>query len=337
MAPVTVKTVAEHAGYSVPAVYLAISGKGRLSREARQKILDSANELGFRPNAAARAISQGRFNAVGLLGSYDDRFTPVSMRVLIGAQREAARRDMQLTLALLHDDALASDQRMPKILRELSVDGLLLNYIADAPVGMVELIERLSLPAIWLNTKGEHDCIHPDDLDGARRGTEHLLQLGHRRVAYVCADVNRHYSVADRREGYLQAMRAAGLEPRVIEATETLSPSDRQAWVASWLRGADRPTAVLVYEHDLGMAIRWQAHHRGLRVPGDLSVMYISEQTDRTAGVEPTMMRLPQYQIGREAVEMVLKRVANPRRHLPTRAVPLTLVPGATAGPPAGA
>lgn len=333
MSNASVKEVAMKSGYSVPAVYLALSGKGRLSETARQRILDSARELRFRPNAAARAMGRGRFNAIALLGSYDGHFSPISSRVLVAAQRKAATYDLQLNLAMLRDEEITSEQRMPKILSELSVDGILLNYINKVPPRMVQLVDELAMPAIWINVKRDHDCIFPDDFEGVLRGTRHLLEMGHSRIAYMSALDSDHYSVEDRRGGYIAAMQQAGHQPLLFEFGDRPQRAELYAWIRSRLSGKDAPTAVVIYEHELAQAVLWQAMVMGLDVPGDLSVLYISELSSIPGEKSPTMMRLPQYKIGREAVDLVRRKVDQPGEQLPAVRVPLDWVPGETAGP----
>lgn len=331
---VSASQIAQRSGVSVPAVYLALGGRGRLGKATRQRILSVAGELRYRPNAAARAVRAGRFGGIALLGGFDGNASAISHRIVTAVERETARRNLQLSFALMRDEELTSRERVPKILRELAVDGLLINYIADVPPVMEHLIDESGLPAVWVNRKMEHDCIYADDEAGARAGTQRLVALGHRRIAFLRIGQSHHYSQTDRRAGYEQAMQEAGLGPRVLMSDEFATKAERSAWLRSWLTLPDRPTAVIAYERTEGTALLWEAMRLGLSVPEDLSIVCIGEGRDTGLGVDLSMMRLPQYQIGREAVALVEEKIGRPRRRLAPRVVALEWVEGETCGRP---
>ena len=140
--------------------------------------------------------------------------------------------------------------------------------------------------------------------------------------------------MTDREAGYDAAMREAGLSPHHLYHGDFASASERSRWIKSWLHAPDRPTAVLAYERNEGTALLWEALRSGLRVPQDLSILFISEGRDTGLGIESSMMRLPQYQIGREAVELVQRKIANPRQRLEPRVLALESVEGETCAPP---
>lgn len=171
---------------------------------------------------------------------------------------------------------------LPHTMRELSVDGALINRHVGFSHPLIERIRHLRIPAIFLNVRQESDCIHPDDQMGGRIATEFLLGLGHERIAYVDTEdsVNRHYSKRDRRAGYEQGMAAAGRIPQVyllpLQWRSDGQPSiDRRVEAAkSLLARDDRPTAVLAYELAEAMAVVHASHLLGLRVCSHLRVCF---------------------------------------------------------------
>lgn len=336
---VTIADVARKVGKSYQLVSAVLNG-GRSSSAAsgvtRTRILRVAEKLGYRPNAAAKAVSTGRFNAVGLLLSTDSWKSTLPATMLEGIREAIRAHDLHLSLGWFEDEELTRDSQAPRILRELMADGLLIKYDSSVPPQMVELLGRARVPAIWVNSKRESDCIFPDDLAGGRRATEFLLGLGHRHVAYV--DYNPrppadHYSSSDRRTGYLQAMQAAGRPARVV-ADRPVQLEQRMNLIRQWLTGAERPTAVVAYSNEDALPVVHTATLLGLRVPEEISVVTFAGQSSGQLGVTLTTMLIPEEEIGRIAVEMLVEKIARPKRLQPPRVVPFGFERGATSGPP---
>jgi LacI family transcriptional regulator len=202
------------------------------------------------------------------------------------------------------------------------------------PERMVQLIREHHIPSVWTNNRLPADCVYPDDLDAFRRATRYLLDLGHRRIAYVTFHRAHHYSHADRYGGYEQEMRAAGLEPRSLRSDETIPREARLERAIALLKGPDRPTAIITWEKDDVYPFMLAAAHLGLAVPGDISLMTAHAEATNEMGLMVAHMRLPAVELGREAVRMLLAKIATPDTPLPPKAIPFTLVPGVTTGAP---
>jgi LacI family transcriptional regulator len=223
---------------------------------------------------------------------------------------------------------------VPRILREWSVDGLLINYIAGIPDKMIELIGRYQIPSVWLNAKLESDCVYPDDFEAAVRACKYLQKLGHRRIAYVDYWNADHYSVADRRNGYLRAMRSARLQPQLLRNEREVPESEWLDLSCEWLRLPDRPTAVIAYEADRALPVFCAALKLGLNVPGDLSILSFHDRGVGVVGMPLTTMEIPMVQTGAAAVEMVNEKIRNPGLSLPARAIKANLLEGTSCAPP---
>ncbi len=338
---VTLEDIAGRVGVTSVTVSNALRNTGRVGETTRQRVLEAAADLGYRPNYAARATARGSFGSAGLILSADKRgrsYMPPDL--LRGLADALESRGMHLSIATLSDEQLTSDQYMPKLLRELTCDGLLVNYNKQIPPAMEMLIDHYRLPAVWINAKRDHDAVFPDDFGGAAQATEKLIARGHRRVMYVSLSYvpeTVHYSEIDRRDGYGHAMRHAGLEPVTVDrfhpAIKGLRFGQKAIGLSQLLSGADRPTAVVTYA--LPEQIEWAADRNGLRVPEDLSLISFAVEPDRP-GANVTAMTLPEVRIGRIAVEMLLERMASPERRLPPKAVPMGFDPGRTIAPPPG-
>jgi LacI family transcriptional regulator len=230
-------------------------------------------------------------------------------------------------------------------MRELSVDGLLINTLLNAPPALLQMVHASRVPAVWINLDQPKDCVFPDDFRGALAATKHLLKLGHKRIAFIKAgpyeQESTHYSIAARRSGYERTMKAAHLQPRVLELPpgpvwEIGQMADRrEAEALALLKSPDRPTALIAYEMDTALPILLAARTLGLRVPGDLSLLMFHDSFDPVIGVAITTMMLNTHEIGLAAVAMLEEKIQQPDVALPPRAIDETLFEGVTCGPPA--
>jgi DNA-binding LacI/PurR family transcriptional regulator len=199
---------------------------------------------------------------------------------------------------------------------------------------MVEIIERYHIPSIWLNVVREWDCVRPDDEQGGYDATQHLLALGHRRIAYVGPPRRErhtnHYSQQHRKEGYERALREAGLEPQVLLHDGDVGRREQLEVASSWLAAPSRPTAMIFYS-GTGAVMAFQAAQRlGIRVPQELSLVAIGDQRVQHPLATLDTFEIPFRQLGHLAVQQLLQKIEEPDEFLSPRTLPLSLVRGET-------
>jgi LacI family transcriptional regulator len=341
----TQEQLAQLAGVHRITVTKALRGDSSVSAKTRKRVLEVARKAGYMPNAAAVAMRSGRHGAVGLLGSptSGSGFSP---GVQYSASEVLASHDMNLVFGKVSDEELVHENDVPKILREWSVDGLLIAYCAGFPQELVEYIRNTRLPVLWINVKLDARCIYPDDYNGTCQATQRLIEAGHRRVLYEGKPLektshNEHYSLADRYRGYLDAMRDAGLSPLSTHGDQ-MDSSVLRAELREILQADDRPTGIVAMTRS-GMVELFVAAELGMSVPGELSVVAVRDQAILTswdshahvAGVDVSAMNIPSFEIGRLAAERVLQEISRPD-DLDTAPiiVPFETHDGETVGPP---
>ena len=339
----TVADVARKVGKSQQLVSAVLNGgrsKSAASKKTRDLIEKAAEKLGYRPNSAARAVSTGRFNAVGLLLSTSTWKSNITGTMLNGINRSLAADDMHLMVSGFPDETLTDDTRLPKVLRHMLVDGLIVKYDCQMPPRMVELIRDCGLPIVWMNSKHEFDCVHPADFDAAERATQHLLALGHTRIAFADFSprpVWDHYSNSDRLAGYSRAMKSAGYAPCRLNDTQASVPlNDRIACATGFLsQKSNAPNAVVAAGTGDALPVIYAAALLGLRVPEDISVIVFEGQPVNSMGLKVSTMLIPEEQMGFASAEMLRKRIAISRtaRISPVE-VPFGFEPGETCAPP---
>jgi LacI family transcriptional regulator len=342
---VSIEDIATRARVSRMTVSNILSGRLNPTRAAAvrraERIRKIAAELGYRPNAAARAINSGRFNAISLLLSTARGRSSLFGGMLAALQDTLEANDTQLVLSRVPDEKLIDEQRLPRFLRETCVDGVLINYTDRIPERMGQIIERHRMPAVWINSVHEHDCVYIDDQHAGYHLTRHLLELGHRRIAFSDyahgpAFDSPHYSVVARKAGYARAMAEAGLPPRWIAPAEgvRLWYPQRVPHAMEVLAADDRPTAIVCYGQNDAVPHIYAAARLGLRVPQDLSVASFDEQPLELLGLRVTSMVLPEQAMGAAAGEMILHRVSEPGQSLPARVLQMTYEAGESTAPP---
>jgi LacI family transcriptional regulator len=348
---VTIREIARHTGLSIPTVGNVLGRAAhRYSAETRKRVQQACEQLGYKPNASARAMRQGRLGCAALVlsRSHQSVLSHIPIGLLDGLDDELAQHNMHLTVSRLTDEQLSSEAFLPKVLREYMADGMIVNYTHEIPEPMLEVIRAHHTPAVWLNAKLTEDCVYPDDLGAAERATAELIARGHRRIALVhliAPEIFRgtsfeqtrprfHYSVADRAEGYTRALRTAGLSPRIAHHDRFVPPSEHVKACRALLSGADRPTAVMLYSENDLPALLCAAAELKLSIPRDLSVLEFFPVEPAVAGMRVSVVPIPTGEMGRRAVAMLLRKIEDPNEPCAAEAVPYRAVTTDTVAPP---
>jgi DNA-binding LacI/PurR family transcriptional regulator len=335
MTGTTLKEVAKRCRMSVATVSHVLGSRAdRYSEKTRKRVLQAASDLGYRPNSSARAMRSGKFNSLALLIGCEVHRSYLPDALLRGVHDAIAIRNQGLYVGILPDEKLTSEELIPHLLQQWRVDGLLINYNAFVPARMAGLIKAHRLPSVWVNANREGDAVRPDDRAGGALAVEHLLQLGHRRIAYVDLvyaenETPDHYSATERCAGYADALRKAGLKPMAIRSPSRLKGSERPAFLAAQLK-AHRPTAAVAYINSSAACAIQAAQIAGLRVPRDLSVITFSDDPADVAGFTATTILLPWREVGTRAVEMLMTKIEKPHHILPPGAIAPRLHQGET-------
>jgi DNA-binding LacI/PurR family transcriptional regulator len=277
---VTLKTVADRVGVSAMTVSNAFSRPDQLSAALRERILATAAELGYvGPDPAARTLARGATGTVGILltespgYAFTDEF---STAFLAAIAEELARTGLALTL-------LPSGRTGDVIpARDVAMDGALA-YSCRPDVDGVDWLRRRRLPLVFVDQQPEpgYTSINVDDRGASVTAAQHVVDLGHRRIALLSVgreaggdDPGRNdFLVARQRlRGWLDVLEPAGIEPVVLRSTVSTQEDGADA-VRDLLAGPDRPTAILCFSDALAAGVVRAAEDAGLRVPDDLSVV----------------------------------------------------------------
>ena len=306
----TIAEVAAEAGVGVGTVSRVLNGSPSVSEDTRGRVLDAIAKLDYQPSAVARALSTGRTHAVGVIAPF---FTqPSVIERLRGISRALAGDGYQLILLdVEHPDQLAEAFR--SLGERGRIDGLL--SISLAPTDReLRLLQRTGVPIVLLDR--EHPSLPSitiDDFEGGRMAAEHLLGLGHRRIAFLGDEEENRFgfdSSARRREGFVAALEAAG-EPLAPEWT-LRRPHGRDAArdaATGLLAGAERPTAVFASSDVQAIGVLEAAQAAQIPVPEELSVIGF-DNVEAAGFTGLTTVAQPLEEIGALGADLLLRALA---------------------------
>jgi DNA-binding LacI/PurR family transcriptional regulator len=271
---VTIRDIAERAGVSKGAVSYALNGQPGVSENTRKRIVSIAQELGWYPNRAARALSAARADACGLIMARPAKtlaLEPFFMEFIAGVESELAERSMALTIQLVGDIEEEADVYR-RWWGEHRVDGVLMVDLRVADPRVDEL-NRLGLPAVVVGGPvpgGRLPAVWHDEKFVVVEAVRYLSALGHERIAHV-AGVSEFVHTIQRTTAFRAAMEELGLEPEVI--TTDYSPESGARATRRLVSSPDPPTAI-VFDSDLlavtGLGVVQQM---GFAVPEDISIV----------------------------------------------------------------
>ena len=336
------KDIAEACGFTVQTVSLVLSGRydSRYPAKTLARIRTAAEKMGYRPNAAARSVRAGRQGSIAIVQATDWNLGVLYRPLLDGICDGLDSRNSQLTLARIRQEQLFTRGTLPKLLREQSVDGLLLDVFNEVDTKLMRRVEESGVPALWLNTSFESDSLGFQDAEASADVLHRMAELGHRRVAYVDMVANpgappRHYSVAARVEGFLGAARERGIASTFWQGGG-VPRHERISAAVQWLSGMiDRPTAVLCYHASTALALYIACQSLGIRVPQDLSLVAFSDEAALGPGWIDFSGPVNRWEaLGRRAVDLLFKRIENHSVSVPSEKLPFDFHAGATLAPP---
>lgn len=334
LSPSSMADVAERAGVSTSTVSRALRGSSLVSAATADRVRQAAEELDFAVSRAASSLASGRLNRVAVLlsGSLSAWFNGSLLDATYAALHDRGQ-ELLIYRTLSRNERDAFFATLPA---RRNADAMIVASM-ELTAAQRQRLQNLGMPLVFVNQRHAGAAsVAIDDAAGAEVATQHLINLGHRRVAYVgyVHDPAARHSSARRLTGYRTAMTAARVPAREQRAILTARPGDAEDAVSQLLGAPRPPTALLVESDDLAMRVLAALWRVGLRTPADLSVVgFDGHAMAETFGL--TTMAQPVAELGRQAAELALDLAAGeaPRRR--TITLPTSLVLRSSTGRPA--
>ncbi len=309
---VSIKDVARAAGVSVATVSNALNRPDRVSAGTRSRVLSVVDELGYVRSESARQLRAGHSRIVALLVL--DIANPFFVDVARGVEDATRERGLGVMLCSSGQDESAESLYL-SLFAEQRVRGVL---VTPANIGGENLasFRRHGIPSVLVDRSvgAEEGCsVSVDDVAGGALAVGHLVECGHTRIAYVSGP-GQLPQCRDRREGALDALRAAGLPEDSLVAleTEALDVACGRDAAARVLGLRPRPTAVFCANDLLALGVLQALFASGVRVPEEMALVgYDDIEFAAGAAVPLTSVRQPAFRIGRTAADLLLDETSD--------------------------
>lgn len=304
----TITDVAREAGVSVATVSRALRGLDRVSPRTRERVLKVATELDYVASPTATSLASGRTQVVGVVAPFLTRWFFATL--VSSIEKTLRQHGHHVLLFDLEDDNY--DQRLPLSQNMLwkRVDGVITLNLPLTEQEL-ELVDRLGLPLVAIGTPvADRANVRIDEDLAMRTATEHLVTLGHERIAYigtVPSNVAHIQTPQARLEAFRDVMDQHGLPTHqhwILESdwTADSAAADTQSLLAS----ADRPTALAAASDEMAIGAMQAARAEGLRIPEDLSIIGIDDHV-LSSVMGLTTVRQDVAAQGREAAQILLQ------------------------------
>ncbi len=332
----SIKDVAREVGMSTATVSRALRGMPRVSEQTRSKVLQAAARMDYVASPHAASLASGRTHAVGVIVPHVTRWFFAS--VVQGAESRLREAGYDLLLYNLAGDPAARHRVFRTHLLRKRVDAVLILALTPEQEE-IDSLTNLDRPVAVVGARVPGwSSVRIDDVAAARSATRHLIDLGHRRIAYLggsLADPLDFAAPMDRLAGFREEMAAAGLpvEPAWELAGDFTARGGRTT-ARRLLEREPLPTAIFAASDEMAIGAVDAIRGAGLRVPQDISVIGIDDH-ELAEFFELTTIAQPVYEQGRLAAQLLLEALGG-GRHASALTVPTRLVVRGTTGPPPG-
>jgi LacI family transcriptional regulator len=307
----TIRDVAHVAGVSPMTVSRVISGSARVRPETRHRVERAIATLGYVPNHLARGLTQQKTGTVGLI--VPDVADPFFTLILRGAADVARRADYRVILCNTDGDLEREDGYLEDMVAH-RVEGVLIAPVCDRSRSNLRRLTAHSVPFVLIDRSIpgiECDLVQGDSVGGARQLVEHLLGLGHRRIAHV-TETQEVSTARDRLRGYQEALERAGIPfvpALVIEGSATVAGGYQAA--RKLLARSTRLDAIFAVNNLAAVGTVRALQEHGLDIPGDIAVACFDD-IELAAMLQPflTVMAQPAETFGTIAAQLLLDRIA---------------------------
>ncbi len=309
--PVTLQDIATKLGVSVATVSRALAGYSGVAPITRQRVLQAAREMGYHPNVIARRLQKQRTDTIGfIIPTFGPRFSdPYFSELLAGIGNTAGEQDYDVLVSTCSPDTPAEAQAYERFVQGRRVDGTLVVRTREHDARIAYLLEQ-QFPFVAFGRsrmEGGFCYVDVDGTAGIREATQHLINLGHRRIAIILPPENlmfAHY----RRLGFEEAMSEAGLsiEQTLVKHGDLTERSGYEVGRAFLMRD-DPPSAIVACNDLMALGVISAVQGLGMAVGRNVVVTGFDDVSLAAHSHPPlTTVRQPVYEIGQRICEMLI-------------------------------
>ncbi len=309
--PATMSDIAREAGVSRTTVSFVLNNhafSANISTETRDRILEAAKKLAYRPNMAAKVLHTNQTHAIGFITD-EIATTPFAVNIIKGAQDTALTYGKLLLIVNTGSNPLVKETAIEMLL-ERQVEGIVYAAMYHQEVVLPHNIH--AGPAVLLDCFSADrslPSIVPDEIQGGRSATEVLLKKGHRRIGFI-NDADPIPAAFGRLEGYKQALQAYNIPfDAQLVCSHTYEARGGYRGAMELMQVHQPPTAIFCFSDFIAMGVYDALHTLGLSIPSDVAVMGFDNHELIAAQLFPALstMQLPHYDMGKWALTYLLQ------------------------------
>jgi LacI family transcriptional regulator len=319
----TVRDVARQAGVSPMTVSRVVNGSPRVQPETRRRVEVAIAALGYVPNRVARSLGARTTGTLGLI--VPDVTDPFFTLILRGAEDVSRRAGYRVILCNTDSDVAREDAYLEDMVAH-QVEGLLIAPVSDRSRSHLRRLAQHRVPFVLVDRAipgVESDLVQGDSVGGARQLVEHLIELGHRRIAHV-TESQEVSTARDRQRGYQEALAAAAipLDPDLVHVGEGATVAGARAATEALLADRQPPSAVFAVNNLAAVGVVEALRGHGLDVPNDIALVCFDDIA-LAALLHPflTVMAQPAESFGTIAAQLLLDRIAGRAVERPRRVI----------------
>ncbi len=304
--PPSIADVASLAGVSHQTVSRVLNNHPSVRQVTRARVLAAIDQLGYRPNPAARALASGRSKTLGVVAPDTTLYGPAS--TLSGLQRAAQHEGYFVSVAAVHWLDRQSVGEAVRRLMSQAVEGLaVITPFTSAHDALAHLRAGMPVVAVEGDPEGDMPVVTVDQAAGARLATEHLLAAGHKTVFHVAGPAEWQ-EAGGRTAGWRAALEAAGADVTHPLSGDWTARSGYEA--GQVLAQVPDATAIFVANDDMALGVLRALHERGRRVPQDVAIVGFDDTPESAYFIPPlTTVRQDFQRVGRAAVQILVDQL----------------------------
>lgn len=324
---VTIYDIAKKANCSAMTVSKVINNTGKISETTRQRIQQIMIEMNYVPNSNARSLVLQQTKLLSLLIA--DITNPFYTTLTRGAEDEAKRLGYQLLFSN-SDESIIKEKEYIETVLSARVAGVMITPVGDPSLDHLQLLEQYGIPFVLIDREVpgvNADTVLGDSKEGARKLTEHLLELGHRRIAMINGRLETS-TARYRLEGYKETLLANGIqwdEQLVMEMGYT--QTNAEEYIEKLLDSLQPPTAIFAANNLIALAVIRSLRHKGYRVPEDMSIVCFDDlEADYVLDPFLTVASQPAYDFGTIGMQTLIDRIQGNQEQTRSIVLPSKLI-----------
>lgn len=327
----TIKDIAKKAGVSIATVSFVINKTKPISAETKNRVQRTIKSLNYHPSKSARSLVTGKTGNIGFLLT-DDHFLrtePFYTRIFLGTEFEARSEGYYILLKTIKSDFDKMDT-LPRFILNKNVDGIII--AGKIPNILVSRLSTYKIPTVFVDfipPENNYPLVLIDNIQGGLLATDHLINLGHKNIAFISGDIN-HPSLSDRLNGYKQALENAKIPIKNnLIITNTNYPDRQNGFnlAKKLFTNNEGVTAVFAGNDAIAIGVMHYLKDNGFKIPKDVSVIGFDDiEADLMLDPSLTTIRVFKDELGVEALRLIVNVIKNRKSIHKKIVIPVELI-----------